>query len=103
MHPSYDVSQIEVKKFVDVAGCSIKFVKETWKRRMLNPTQLLSFHVTVVIMLPGSSWCCWLQIAFTLVFWLTLRQFTLEYSTDRRGSRLDAESLQTLDGTDGII
>jgi len=36
------------------------------------------------------------------VFWLTLRQFALECST-RRDSRLDAESLETLNEADGIF
>ena len=37
------------------------------------------------------------------MFWLTLRQFALECSARRRGSRLDAESLETLNETDGIL
>jgi len=32
-----------------------------------------------------------------------LRQFALECSAHRRGSRLDAESLETLNETDGIF
>ena len=37
------------------------------------------------------------QVAFTFVFWLTLRQFAWECSSQRRAERLEASSLETLD------
>jgi len=72
-----------------------------------------SYQLSVVSAIQFIRWFwiedCWhiltilLQIAFTLVFWLTLRQFSLECSTQRLGSRLDAESLETLNETDGMV
>ena len=43
-----------------------------------------------------------LQVAFTLVFWLTLRQFTWELSSRRRANHPEVESLQTLSESTGM-
>ena len=60
-------------------------------------------HLLILIEVADMDCYCLQQIAFTLVFWLTLRQFTPDCARDHRGSQLDAESesLETLNEGDG--